>query len=324
MKSPWSNARTFGPGFFAECAFPCKRMCETNQRGKMRELIDEFLAWLSVERGLARNTVVSYAYDLEQYRAFVEDDRCIDISTVASRDIHDYLFCLKSRGLSTRSMERRLVSVKQFHRFLRRERRLPHDCTANLDKFKVWRMLPEAISPAEVEVLLAQPDTKSRRGIRDAAMLELMYSAGLRISELIGLRHDDLMLDIGFIRCRGKGGKERLIPIGEVAVRKVEEHLETNREDDSEFLFLTRLGRPFSRQGCWKMIRGHIRVAGIRKRVTPHTLRHSFATHLLSGGANLRAIQEMLGHADIATTQVYTHVTNERLKQTHLRCHPRG
>ncbi len=155
-------------------------------------------------------------------------------------------------------------------------------------------------------------------------MLELMYSAGLRISELVGLRCEDLLADIGFLKCRGKGGKERLIPIGEVATRKLQKYLDSHPEPRSEWLFLTRLGRPFTRQGCWKMIHGHIRSAGISKRVTPHTLRHSFATHLLSGGANLRSIQEMLGHADIATTQVYTHVTSDRLRDTHHRFHPRG
>jgi integrase/recombinase XerD len=185
-------------------------------------------------------------------------------------------------------------------------------------------MLPHVMARDDVESLLAQPDLSKPRGVRDAAMLELMYSAGLRISELISMKGEDVRADIGFLKCRGKGGKQRLIPIGKVAEEKLQGHLEAHPGPKSEWLFLTRLGKPFTRQGCWKMIRGYIRSAGISRKVTPHTLRHSFATHLLAGGANLRSIQEMLGHADISTTQIYTHVTSDRLKETHLRCHPRG
>lgn len=303
-----------------------RRMGEAKREknGLLKELIEQFLAWLSVEKGYSRNTILSYGYDLERYREFIEDHLCINISRIRSTHIREYLFLLKSRGLSTRSMERHRAAIKQFHRYLCRENYLKADCTSSLDKFKVWKALPEAMTESEVERLLAQPEPKDTNGIRDAAMLELMYSAGLRISELINLRREDMLLDIGFIKCRGKGEKERLIPIGEVAAGKLRRYLAVVPEPHCEALFLTRMVRPFSRPGCWKMIRGHIRRAGIKKRVTPHTLRHSFATHLLSGGANLRSIQEMLGHADIATTQVYTHVTNDRLRETHLRCHPRG
>jgi integrase/recombinase XerD len=290
----------------------------------LEDLIAQFLAWLSVEKGLSTNTTRSYRYDLEQYRMFVEEDCFTDISRISRGDIQDYLFTLQAKKLSTRTMARRLVSIKQFHRYLFRESILDHDCTSNLDRFKVWKTLPEAMTRNEVENLLVQPDSGKRKGVRDAAMLEIMYSAGLRISELINLRREDVLSDLGFIKCRGKGGKERLIPVGKPAVQKLERYLDGLPEPHSDWLFVTRLGRPFSRQGCWKMIREHIRRAGIRKRVTPHTLRHSFATHLLSGGANLRSIQEMLGHADISTTQVYTHVTSDRLRTTHLRCHPRG
>ena len=297
---------------------------ERGKNGVLKELIEQFLAWLSVEKGYSRNTILSYGYDLERYREFIEDRLCTDISRIRATHIREYLFILKSRGLSTRSMERHRAAIKQFHRYLCRENYLKTDCTSNLDKFKVWKALPEAMTGSEVERLLAQPEPKNPNGVRDATMLELMYSAGLRISELINLRREDMLLDIGFIKCRGKGDKERLIPIGEVAEGKLQKYLAAVPEPYSDALFLTRLGRPFSRPGCWKMIRGYIRKAGIKKGVTPHTLRHSFATHLLSGGANLRSIQEMLGHADIATTQVYTHVTNDRLRKTHLRCHPRG
>jgi integrase/recombinase XerD len=311
----------FGPGVFMRG--------EVDRAGESRlqGLIAQFLDWLSFEKGLSKNTFLSYGYDLEQYREFVEDDLGVDISEISRADVQEHLFSMKARGLSSRSLARHLAAIKQFHRYLRRENHLKADCTSNLDKFKMFKKLPEAMTRSEVEKLLAQPNPDDPRGARDAAMLEVMYSAGLRISELIGLRREDLLLDIGFIKCRGKGEKERLIPIGKVATDKLLKYLDGLPEPNPEALFVTRMGKPskpFARSGCWKMIHGHIKAAGIRKNVTPHTLRHSFATHLLSGGANLRSIQEMLGHADIATTQVYTHVTSERLKETHLRCHPRG
>ena len=315
------------PGIFVNCGLRVgKEAGEVDQidSHSLEDLTAQFLAWLSVEKGLSANTTRSYRYDLEQYGSFVEKDCCTDISRIGRDDIRDYLFSLQARRLSTRTMARHLVSIKQFHRYLFREGHLDNDCTSNLDKFKVWKTLPEAMTRIEVENLLAQPDTGKPKGVRDSAMLELMYSAGLRISELIGLRGEDVLADLGFIKCRGKGRKERLIPIGEPAAQKLERYLRGLSVPRPEWLFVTRLGKPFSRQGCWKMIREYIRSAGIRKRVTPHTLRHSFATHLLSGGANLRSIQEMLGHADISTTQVYTHVTSDRLRDTHLRCHPRG
>ncbi|MBI5116771.1 site-specific tyrosine recombinase XerD [Candidatus Poribacteria bacterium] len=290
----------------------------------MRDLIAQFLAWLRVEKGLSKNTYLSYGYDLERYREFVEGYLRVNIADVTRRDIVDYLFILRERKLSSRSIARHVAAIKQFHRFLRREGHLKSDCTANLDKFNIWKNLPETLSRSEVESLLAQPNLAEENRIRDTAMLELMYSAGLRISELVSLRREDALLDIVFIKCRGKGGKERLIPIGEVAVDKLRSYLDSKPDHNSDALFLTRLGKPFCRQGCWKMIHGHIKRLGITKKITPHTLRHSFATHLLAGGANLRSIQEMLGHADIATTQIYTHVTADRLRSTHLRCHPRG
>ncbi|RJP25871.1 MAG: site-specific tyrosine recombinase XerD [Candidatus Abyssobacteria bacterium SURF_5] len=294
------------------------------ENGGLEDWIQRFLDWLTIEKGYSRNTVLSYGYDLARYREFLEETLFLDIAQVQPFNIREYLFSLRSRGLSTRSMERHLAAIKQFHRFLCREGFLRADCTSNLDRFKVWKKLPEALTVEEVDRLLAQPNPADAHGVRDAAMLELLYSAGLRLSELIGLRREDLFLDIGFIKCRGKGGKERLIPIGEVAIRKLRSYLATAPDPTGETVFLTRLGGSFSRQGCWKMIRGYIKQISPRKKITPHTLRHSFATHLLAGGANLRSIQEMLGHADIATTQIYTHVSTDRLRETHLRCHPRG
>jgi integrase/recombinase XerD len=299
---------------------------DTGRHGdsSLSKLIDEFLNWLSVEKGHPKNTILSYGYDLDRYREFVEDICDADISEVRRADILDHLATLVEKNLSSRSRERHFIAIKQFHRYLCEEGHLQKDCTTSLDGPRVSKMLPHVMNRDDVERLLAQPDISTPRGARDAAMLELMYSAGLRISELIGLRQEDIRDDIGFLKCRGKGGRQRLIPIGEVAEKKLRRYREAHSEPKSEWLFLTRLGKAFSRQGCWKMIRGYIRSAGIARKVTPHTLRHSFATHLLAGGANLRSIQEMLGHADISTTQIYTHVTSDRLKETHLRYHPRG
>ncbi len=292
--------------------------------GALSERIDEFLNWLSVEKRHPKNTILSYGYDLKRYRKFIDDVCRTDISKITRADVLDHLATLREKNLSSRSRARHFAAIKQFHRYLYFENHLQKDCMANLDGPRMSRLLPHAITLAEVDRLLAQPDVSTARGLRDAAMLELMYSAGLRISELISLKRKDIIPDNDLIKCRGKGGKQRLIPIGEVAMRKLREYLEIRFARDSEWLFPTRLRKPFSRSGAWKMMNGYIRKAGISKRVTPHTLRHSFATHLLSGGADLRSIQEMLGHADISTTQVYTHVANDRLKETHLRHHPRG
>jgi len=300
---------------------------EVEKAGKsaLGPLIGEFLNWLSVEKGHRENTILSYGYDLERYRKFIEEDLETDIRRITRADILDHLGTLGDGGLSSRSAGRHFIAIRQFHRYLyRRANHLQSDCTTKLNGPAISKSLPQVITPDEVDRLLVQPGTLTHRGKRDGAMLEMMYSAGLRISELVQLRCNDMLADIGFLKCRGKGGKQRLIPIGEVAEEKLRAYLDARPYIISQWLFLTRLKKPFTRQGCWKMIRGHIVSAGISKRVTPHTLRHSFATHLLSGGANLRSIQEMLGHADISTTQIYTHVTSDRLRETHLRCHPRG
>lgn len=297
---------------------------DANGVGRLAGLIKEFLDWLSVEKGHPKNTILSYGYDLERYREFIENVCRTDISKISRADVLDHMATLQERNLSSRSRSRHFAAIKQFHRYLYYEKHLEKDCTANLDGPRMSKLLPHVITPEEVDRLLAQPDVSTPRGLRDAAMLELMYSAGLRISELISLKRKDIFADIEFLKCTGKGDKQRLIPIGEIAMEKVQKYLENRLDQDSEWLFLTRLRKPFARPGAWKMINGYIRGVGITKKVTPHTLRHSFATHLLSGGADLRSIQEMLGHADISTTQVYTHVTNDRLKETHLRHHPRG
>ncbi len=298
---------------------------QSAESARLEALIGEFLNWLSVEKGCPENTVLSYGYDLERYKEFIEGICLADISKMTRAEILDHLDFLQERILSSRSRARHFAAIRQFHKYLYDANHLSSDCTTNIDGPRISKKLPHVITSAEIDRLLAQPDLSTTRGLRDSAMLELMYSAGLRISELIKLKGKDILPETGFLRCRGKGGKQRLIPMGEVAEEKLQKHLEVHPDPTSEWLFLTRLKKPFCRQGCWKMINGYIRSAGIpNKVVTPHTLRHSFATHMLSGGADLRAIQEMLGHADISTTQIYTHVTSDRLRKAHQSYHPRG
>ena len=291
----------------------------------LEAFIGEFLNWLSVEKGCPENTVQSYGYDLNRYREFIEDADLTGISQIKRADILDHLGTLRDRNLSSRSTARHFAAIKQFHGYLYAVNHLPNNCTANMGGQGMSKTLPHVITIAEVDRLLAQPNLSTERGIRDSAMLELMYSAGLRISELIKLKRKNIQPEIGVLRCQGKGDKWRSIPLGEMAEEKLNRYLAIHPDPTSEWLFLTRLGERFHRSGCWKMMREYIKSAGIpNKKVTPHTLRHSFATHLLAGGADLRAIQKMLGHADITTTQIYTRVADDRLRETHRTFHPRG
>ncbi len=287
------------------------------------ELIRTFLEYLQVERGHADNTIKNYGYDLDKYEEFVEKTRKGKIDEVTRDDLVRYLTQREEEKLSSRSISRWLVVVKEFHRFCLREGLLGFDPTLKL-RYREIRKLRHVATRKEIEILLNQPDMTTSQGIRDAVMLEMMYSAGLRVSELINLKHKSLLWDTGFVRVLGKGSKERLVPLGEVAIDKLHEYLDTIPEPHSDFLFLTRLGKPFLRQACWKMVKHYVRQSGLKKKITPHTFRHSFATHLLSGGANLMAIREMLGHVDVSTTQEYLHVDIERLKRIHKKYHPRG
>ena len=239
-----------------------------------------------------------------------------------------YLMFLKEKGLSGNSISRNLVAIKAFHRFLTHEKYIKEDITSVLDSPKLWKHLPEALSASEVEEILKKPNVKNWMGLRDRAALELMYATGLRVSELVNLNIENVNLDIGFVRCIGKGSKERIVPIGRKSQAALTRYLEKSRtkllkSQSVNSLFLSRLGKKISRQSFWKMIKKYARLAGIKKDIMPHTLRHSFATHLLEGGADLRVVQEMLGHADIATTQIYTHINKDRLKSIHLKFHPR-
>jgi integrase/recombinase XerD len=280
-----------------------------------------------VEKGLAANTLESYARDLAGFGAFLER-RGRPLVKARREDIREFLALLYDRRLSPRSVARHLVSVRSFFRFLVREGRLKDDPTAEVDSPSTGRSLPRHLSADEVEKLLAQPDASVPAGLRDRAMFELLYATGLRVSELVSISTSDLEADLGVLRCRGKGGKERLVPVGKSALRAVEAWLREGRpklvRGDAPWLFVNQRGRKLTRVGFWKILRWHGREAGIRSPLTPHVVRHSFATHLLERGADLRSIQLMLGHSDISTTQVYTHVLKERLKQVYQSHHPRA
>jgi integrase/recombinase XerD len=294
----------------------------------MKELIDSFLDYLSAERGLANNTIVSYREDLNSYMDFLESRHVDALSKIARNDITNFMLSQKDRGISANSIARRLAAIRMFHRFLARERILKSDPTGLIDSPKLWKKIPDTLSLNEVEALLAQPNIKDRQGIRDKSILETLYATGMRVSEAVNLKLDDVNLDIGFLRCIGKGNKERVIPLGKKAIGSIRRYLEICRpyllkKNESESLFLNRFGKKISRQSLWKIIKRYAREAKLKKPIWPHTLRHSFATHLLERGADLRSVQEMLGHVNISTTQIYTHINKERLKTIHRMFHPR-
>ena len=298
----------------------------------MESLASAFLNYLQVEKGLSANTIGGYGRDLKSYSEFLEKRR-VNPAKVERDDIVDYLGSLYRRNLDSRSVARHLVTLRGFYRFLLIEDLIKSDPTLTLESPKVRRRLPTFLRVAEVEKLLAQPDLSTLAGLRDRAMIEVLYSSGLRVSELIGLRVSDLDMQTGSVRCVGKGDKERLVPIGRRALAAVEQYLASARplimrarrmQTPVPFLFLNRRGGNISRCGVWKVLAAYGRKAGLRLRLTPHKLRHSFATHLLEGGADLRSVQLMLGHADISTTQIYTHVVEERLKAVYKAHHPRA
>ena len=294
----------------------------------MKKLLDEFINYLSVERGLSKNTIASYKSDLASFLNYLELKGFSSVDKIKRDDITKYLMNLKDKGLSSNSISRALVSIKMFYKFLAQERFIKDDVAGILESPKLIRPLPNVLNVVEVEKLLKSPDIREWMGIRDKAALELMYATGMRVSEMVDLPTSTLNLDVGFIKCKGKGDKERMVPIGSQAKNAISRYMKTvrpsllkNRTDNH--LFLSRLGKRVSRQSFWKMIKKYAKRARIKKEITPHTLRHSFATHLLERGADLRVVQEMLGHADIATTQVYTHINKERLKSIHRQFHPR-
>lgn len=293
-----------------------------------QKALDSFLEHLVVERGLAQNSLEAYRSDLARFLEYLAS-RGQAVTTLDRIEIPRYLLALREAGLGPRSVARHLSAIRQLHRFLVREGIANEDPTAHVDSPRPWRRLPAVLSIQEVDRLLAAELPPTPQGLRDRAMLELMYASGLRVSELVGLKLADLDLGVGVVRVLGKGNKERLVPVGETAALRLRAYhadgrprLETGRP--SPFLFLARHGGGLTRQAFWQLIKRQAAVAGIRKPVTPHTLRHSFATHLLERGADLRAVQLMLGHADIGTTQIYTHVSRARLKAIYEKHHPRA
>ena len=292
-------------------------------------ILDQFLNFLIVEKGLSRNTLEAYSRDLSYYFRFLESKGLTDISETHQDTLYEFLGTLRARNLSGRTQARILSALKSFYRFLQDEALRRDNPALPLQGPRAKRSLPKTLSEMEVESLLHQPKPDSPLGLRDAAMLEVLYATGLRVSELISMALDNLELEAHFIRTMGKGSKERLVPIGPEATRLLLEYLQRGRPAllktrSSSRVFLNRRGTSLSRQGFWKILRQYGKQAGIAKTISPHTLRHTFATHLLEGGADLRSIQTMLGHADISTTQIYTMVTSEHLREAYRRYHPRA
>ncbi len=295
----------------------------------MDVLLDSFLSYLAVEKGLSENTLESYGRDLRKFIRFMEETGTGSAGEIRYSHILDYLAQFKDRGFNSTTIVRSIVSIRQFFKYLLMEKLIEEDPAARISTPRMKKGLPGVITLDEVESLLAAPDESTPEGLRDAAMLETLYATGIRVSELIGLKQNDVNFELGFVVVYGKGSKERIVPMGDKARNKLLEYLGTSRpamlkSREAKALFVTRLGKGMTRQGFWKIIKHHTLKAGIAKKISPHTLRHSFATHLLERGADLRTIQLMLGHADISTTQIYTHVESERLKVIHKKYHPRS
>ncbi|HXG57901.1 MAG TPA: site-specific tyrosine recombinase XerD [Thermoanaerobaculia bacterium] len=286
-----------------------------------------FLDYLAVEKGLAKNSLAAYRSDLRHFGHWLSG-KDLELGQVTRLHIVRYFQALRTAGISARSVARTLAAIRGLFRFLVAERHLGSDPTENVENPKIWTTLPKSLAPSEVEALLRAPDRETPEGLRDRAMIELLYATGLRVSELIRVRVDDLVMDAGFLRTMGKGSKERIVPFGDSARDAIVEYIERARPHfdrrNDPHLFLTVRGRPMTRQSFWMKIEQYARAAGIRSHVSPHVLRHSFATHLLENGADLRSVQMMLGHSDISTTQIYTHVTRARLQQLYERYHPRA
>jgi len=290
--------------------------------------IRTFLNCLRVEKGLSENTLQAYRRDIQKFAAFAAG-RHLDTKDVRRSDVVEFLASLYRKGLDSRSVARHLVTIRNFFRFALTEGYIDDDPAATVESPRFRQSLPEFLSLEEVDRLLQQPDTDTTLGLRDRALIELMYSAGLRVSELCGLRVDDVQIESGCLRCVGKGNKERMVPVGRQALAVVQKYLRTARpkllrEGSSPYLFLNQRCHKLDRITFWKLLGAYGRKAGLRKALTPHMLRHSFATHLLDRGADLRSVQIMLGHSDISTTQIYTHVVEERLKQVYKAHHPRA
>jgi len=295
----------------------------------MDRFLDSFLAYITVEKGLSKNTLESYGRDVGKFLVFLEENKIKSIHEIKYENILDFLSNFKKHGFSDTTTVRTIVSIKQFFKYLLIEKIIKEDPSSQIQTPKMKKSIPGVISLEDVEKILASPDEKTPEGVRDLAMLELLYATGIRVSELINLKQNEVNFEMGFIIVYGKGSKERIVPMGTEAQEKLKTYMEQSRpillkQRECKELFVTRRGKGMSRQGFWKLIKGYALKVNISKPISPHTLRHSFATHLLERGADLRTIQIMLGHSDISTTQIYTHVENERLKEIHKKYHPRS
>ncbi len=296
--------------------------------GRDRDVVDAFLDAIWLESGLSANTLDAYRRDLDQFRAFIERSGT-SLAQAGRVEVLDFLAERMRSGASARSTARKTSTLRRFYQYLLREAAITDDPMAELRAPHIGRRLPDALSEADVERLLDAPEVTAPLGLRDRAMLETLYATGLRVSELVGLELARVDRAAGLVRVMGKGGRERLVPLGEESLGWLARYLSEARPDllgqrRSDFVFVTRRGGPMSRQAFWHLIRRYARAAGIERHLSPHTLRHAFATHLINHGADLRSVQMLLGHADLSTTQIYTHVANARLKSLHREHHPRG
>jgi integrase/recombinase XerD len=295
----------------------------------MHELAAKYFDYLLIERGVARNTLEAYERDLRRFILYLKEKGLSEITAVTPEDIIGYLTRVKDDGLSSNSTNRALAALRGFYKYLLREKKIEESPLTDIELSKVWMRLPDTISKEEMNIILAQPGETTPAARRDNAMMELLYATGIRVSELIGITMNNINWQVGFLVVMGKGSKERIVPIGKTAYDCTRRYVDEARPKlmrgkNTDILFLNRFGGKLTRQGFWKIVTRYARKAGLEKNIHPHTFRHSFASHLLEGGADLRTVQVMLGHADISTTQIYTHITRERLKEIHRKYHPRG
>ena len=293
------------------------------------ELIESFINYLIVECGLSRNTILSYSHDLQLFTNFLLSKKISDFNDVRPDMITSFIISEKKRGLSITSITRTIVSIRMLYRFLLSEGKLQKNPLTTIDSAKLWKRLPVVIPTHKIDKLLSIPDVTMKLGIRNKSILELLYATGARVSEVSAIQMDWINLEYGYVKCRGKRSKERIVPLGTKAIEAIQNYLKVARPEiknsqHSPYVFLSKAGKPLRRENIWKIVRNCALKAGIHERISPHKLRHSFATHLLENGADIRSVQEMLGHVNISTTQIYTHVSKQHLKAVHQQFHPRA
>ena len=293
---------------------------------QINDWIREYVDYLTIEKRYSPNTISAYRGDVT---SFCKNFGKIELENLTTGEIRSHLLNLRQKGQSARSVARYLAGVKSFYRYLIHDGRIQENPVEILESPKLWRKLPGVISLTEVDILLASPNSNTPQGLRDRAMLEVLYATGVRVSELISMKISDLNIQMGYIRAFGKGAKERVVPFGEAAKEAIDNYFLNGRpllikNKRPEELFINRRGCKMTRQGFWKIIRQYALLSGVKSPISPHTLRHAFATHLLEGGADLRSVQQMLGHSDISTTQIYTHILQQRMQEIHKQFHPRS